>query len=147
MCRHVGLSRRSLPPRLCTPSLADVVGPTSQLLCTRAKVTGPPTFGSHVSDPSPTACLPQQIPNQALETRTWVRLLRRGSPGTSAPPHNRTALTLTHGPHLVSFSVPFGSQQNRGKSAAVGSTRFQPNPHCGLDSSYKLLGPATPSSS
>jgi hypothetical protein len=76
MCRHVGLSRRSLPPRLRTPSLADVVGPTSQLLCTRAQVTGPPTCGSHVSDPSPTACLPQQIPNQALETRTWVRLLR-----------------------------------------------------------------------
>jgi hypothetical protein len=50
-------------------------------------------------------------------------------------------------PTLSASASPFRSQQNRGKSAAVDSARFRPNPHRGLDSSYKLLGPAPPPSS
>jgi hypothetical protein len=121
------------------------VGPTSQLLCTRTLVTGPPTCGSHVSNPSPTSCLPQQIPNQALETRILVRLLRprlTWDLRSSAQPDGSDTDAWT--PPCQLQRPPFGSQQNRGKSAAVDSARFRPNPHRGLDSSYKLLGPAPP---
>jgi hypothetical protein len=48
-------------------------------------------------------------------------------------------------PTLSASTFPFGSQQNRGKSAAVDSARFRPNSHRELGSSYKLLGPAPPS--
>jgi hypothetical protein len=45
-------------------------------------------------------------------------------------------------PTLSASTFPFGSQQNRGKSAAVDSARFRPNSHRELGSIYKLLGPA-----
>jgi hypothetical protein len=48
-------------------------------------------------------------------------------------------------PTLSASTFPFGSQQNRDKSAAVDSARFRPNSHRELGSSYKLLGPAPPS--
>jgi hypothetical protein len=47
-------------------------------------------------------------------------------------------------PTLSASTFPFGSQQNRGKSAAVDSAWFRPNSHRELGSSYKLLGPAPP---
>jgi hypothetical protein len=47
-------------------------------------------------------------------------------------------------PTLSASTSPFGSQQNRGKSAAVDFARFRPNSHRELGSSYKLLGPKPP---
>jgi hypothetical protein len=68
--------------------------------------------------------------------------------GADSPPLLRTTGRLRHrrmDPTLSASASPSGSQQNRDKSAAVGSARFRPNPppHRGLDSSYKLLGPTT----
>jgi hypothetical protein len=53
-------------------------------------------------------------------------------------------LTPTHGPHLVSFSVPFRipTEPRQIRRRGLRAIPAKP-PHRGLDSSYKLLGPAT----
>jgi hypothetical protein len=83
-----------------------------------------------------------------LHARAWSCAMT-GRPhlevSPSVPRHTR--LVTDRWAMQVSSTSSTKSQQNRSKSAAVGSARFRPNPHRGLDSSYKLLGPAPPSSS